>query len=224
MAAAGIVLSQPTRQTSPSNRCPRATISIESAITSRLTSDARMPSVPIETPSDTDTVLNSIGVPPAARMPAFTRCASSRWLKLQGMVSIHVVETPMIGRARSSSVKPMPFSIARAAARSGPSVRAALWRFAGSDGRSYGLLNGVYDLDPPGLAGREQRVRVDLVGIPDQVLCGVVGRRAEHDPARLGDAGARQVVAALTRRLGLLGRRSLCVALAHRGKSTRRRP
>ena len=38
-------------QTSPSNRCPRATSSIESAITSRDTSDARMPTVPIDTPS-----------------------------------------------------------------------------------------------------------------------------------------------------------------------------
>ena len=115
---------------------PPQTTSIESAITSRLTSEARMPSVPIETPSETETVLNSIGVPPAARMPAFTRWASSRWLKLHGIVSIHVVDTPTIGRARSSSVKPMPFSIARAAARSGPSVIAALWRLAGSEGRS----------------------------------------------------------------------------------------
>jgi hypothetical protein len=30
-------------------------------------------------------------------------------------------------------VKPVPFSIARAGARSGPSVSAALWRLAGSD-------------------------------------------------------------------------------------------
>ena len=95
-----------------------------------------MPSVPIETPSETEIVLNSIGVPPASRMPALTRCASSRWLKLHGIVSIQVVETPTSGRERSSSLKPMPFSIARAGARSGPSVSAALWRFAGSDGRS----------------------------------------------------------------------------------------
>ena len=76
-------------------------------------------------------MLNSIGVPPAARMPALTRWASSRWLKLQGMVSIQVVATPTIGRARSSSVKPIAFSIARAGARSGPSVSAALCRLAG---------------------------------------------------------------------------------------------
>ena len=40
----GIVLSQPTRTTSASKRLPRATSSIESAMTSRLTSEARMPS------------------------------------------------------------------------------------------------------------------------------------------------------------------------------------
>src|SRR4030088_1062203 len=70
ITAAGIVLSHPTIKTRPSNRCPRATSSIESAITSRLTSEAFIPSVPIETPSETAMVLNSMGVPPAARMAA----------------------------------------------------------------------------------------------------------------------------------------------------------
>src|SRR3954470_24606891 len=140
MTAPGSVLSQPTRQTSPSSRWPSATSSIESAITSRETSDARIPSVPIETPSETEIVLNSIGVPPASRMPRLTCRASARWLRLHGIVSIQVVQTPTSGFARSSSVKPVPFSIARAAARSGPSVRAALRRLAGSLGRSYGLL------------------------------------------------------------------------------------
>ena len=49
ITAAGIVLSQPTMQTSPSNWCPRATSSIESAITSRETSEARIPAAPIVT-------------------------------------------------------------------------------------------------------------------------------------------------------------------------------
>ena len=140
ITAAGIVLSQPTRQTRPSKRWPRATSSIESAITSRETSEARIPSVPMETPSETETVLNSIGVPPAARTPVFTCCANSRWLKLHGIVSIQVVAMPTSGRARSSSVSPIPLSMARAGARSGPSVRAALCRLAGSEGRSYGSL------------------------------------------------------------------------------------
>ncbi len=47
-------------------------------MTSRLMSDARIPSVPIVMPSLIETVLNSIGVPPAARMPSLTFAASSR--------------------------------------------------------------------------------------------------------------------------------------------------
>ena len=76
--AAGIVLSHPTRMMSPSKPLPRVTSSMESAITSRLTSEARIPSVPIVMPSEIDTVLNSIGVPPCARMPSFTWTARSR--------------------------------------------------------------------------------------------------------------------------------------------------
>ena len=49
-------------------------------MTSRLTSEAFMPSVPIDTPSLTETVLNSIGVPPAAGCPSLTNSASRRWL------------------------------------------------------------------------------------------------------------------------------------------------
>src|SRR6185436_6453949 len=139
MAAAGMVLSQPTRQIRPSRWCERVASSIESAMTSRLTSDPRMPSTPMVTPSETEIVLNSSGVPPASRMPCLTFWASARWLKLHGIVSIHVVATPTNGRAMSSSVKPIAFSIERAAARSGPSVITAELRFAGSDGRSYGF-------------------------------------------------------------------------------------
>ena len=106
-----------------------------------------MPSVPMDTPSLTAIVSNSMGVPPAARMPSLTCSASSRWFQLQGMVSIHVVATPMIGRARSSSVNPMALSMALAGARSGPSVSAADRRLAGSLGRSYGsVLSGTGSL------------------------------------------------------------------------------
>src|ERR1700736_187630 len=131
ITAAGMVLSQPVIKTRPSKRCPRATSSMESAITSRLTSEAFMPSVPIETPSETAMVLTSIGVPPAARMPAFTYSASRRWLKLQGMVSIQLCPTPISGFRRSSRVKPIARSMARAPARSSPSVNRALCRFSG---------------------------------------------------------------------------------------------
>jgi hypothetical protein len=87
----------------PSNMCPRATSSIESAITSRLTSEVCMPSVPIVIPSDTAIVLNSIGVPPAARTPSFTRLASPRRWMLQGITSVQVLAMPMIGRCSASS-------------------------------------------------------------------------------------------------------------------------
>ena len=82
--------------TTPSIIWPRMTSSIESATTSRLMSEVFIPSVPIVTPSLMAIVLNSIGVPPAARMPALTATASSRWLMLQGIVSIQVVPTPMM--------------------------------------------------------------------------------------------------------------------------------
>ncbi len=76
------------------------TSSIESAITSRLTSEARMPSVPIVMPSETAIVLNSIGVPPAARTPSFTCSASRRRWKLQGPISIQVLAMPTSGLAQ----------------------------------------------------------------------------------------------------------------------------
>jgi VIT1/CCC1 family predicted Fe2+/Mn2+ transporter len=44
---------------------------------------------------------------------------------LQGMTSIQVLATPMIGRDKSSSVNPTAFNIARAGARSGPTSK--LW-------------------------------------------------------------------------------------------------
>ena len=72
MAPPGMVLSQPTRATMASNMWPRPTSSMESATTSRLIREAFIPSVPIVTPSEMAMVLSSIGVPPAARTPAFT--------------------------------------------------------------------------------------------------------------------------------------------------------
>ena len=74
----GSVLSQAASATTPSKKWPRATSSIESAITSRETRLARMPLVPIVMPSEIAIVLNSIGVPPASRMPSLTLAASAR--------------------------------------------------------------------------------------------------------------------------------------------------
>ena len=82
---------------------------MESAITSRETRLVFIPEVPIVMPSEIAMVLSSIGVPPASRMPSFTFCDSARRWKLHGMVSIHVEATPMIGLARASASKPMPW-------------------------------------------------------------------------------------------------------------------
>jgi len=86
----GMVLSHPESATIPSSACAMAKSSIESAMISRETSDARMPSVPMEMPSDMAMVLNSTGVPPAARMPALTCSASARRCTLQGVTSVQV--------------------------------------------------------------------------------------------------------------------------------------
>ena len=81
--------------------------SIESAITSREISEVFMPSVPMLMPSETAMVLNSSGVPPAARIPFFTCSESRRRWKLQGIASVQVLATATSGFCRSSSVRPI---------------------------------------------------------------------------------------------------------------------
>ena len=66
MSAAGTVLSQPTMHTSASKSCASVISSIESAITSRETSDARIPGVACDWLSDTAIVLKTRPTPPAA--------------------------------------------------------------------------------------------------------------------------------------------------------------
>ena len=126
MTVPGIVFSQPESATTPSASTPSAASSIESAITSRDTSDARIPSLPIEMPSETTMVLNSIGVPPAARMPSFTFSPSVRRCMLHGVTSLHVLASAISGLSRSASVSPVAFSIARAGARLIPFLMASL--------------------------------------------------------------------------------------------------
>ena len=61
MSMPGRDLSQPAMSTKASNRSACIIVSTESAITSRLTSEARIPSCPIAIPSETAIVTNSIG-------------------------------------------------------------------------------------------------------------------------------------------------------------------
>ena len=96
---------------------------------SRLTSEPRMPSWPIEMPSLTAMVTNSIGKPPAARTPSFARLASRSSGMLHGVTSFQLDATPTCALSQSSSVMPTARSIARAGARSMPSVTSWLRGF-----------------------------------------------------------------------------------------------
>ena len=89
---------------------------------SRLTNDARIPSWPMEMPSLTAMVTNSMGKPPAWRMPSLPRLASRSRDMLQGVTSFQLLATPICDLPQSSSVIPTARSMARAGARSNPSV------------------------------------------------------------------------------------------------------
>ena len=61
MSMPGSDLSQPASRTEPSSRSACMTVSTESAMTSRQTSEKCMPTWPIEMPSETEMVPNSSG-------------------------------------------------------------------------------------------------------------------------------------------------------------------
>ena len=67
MSAPGMFLSHAATTISPSILSPKQTVSMESAITSRLTRDAFMPSVPMEMPSLMVIVPNMKGTDLASR-------------------------------------------------------------------------------------------------------------------------------------------------------------
>ena len=111
----------------PSMRSACIIVSTESQITSRETSEARMPSCPIEMPSDTAMVVNSEReAAGASRTPGLACCASRPSGMLHGVTSFHDDATATCGLSKSSSVMPTARSIARAGARSYPSVTSRL--------------------------------------------------------------------------------------------------
>ncbi len=122
MSMPGSDLSHPAKVRRASKRSACMTVSMESAMTSLDTSEARMPSWPMEIPSDTAMVTNSTGNPPPSSTPSLERLASRSSGMLHGVTSFHDEATPTWGLFQSSSVMPMARSIARAGARVGPSV------------------------------------------------------------------------------------------------------
>ena len=81
--------------------------STESAMISRLTREAFMPSWPMAMPSVTVMVANSRGVPRAAATPCFTAWALAVQEMLQGAASFHAAATPTSGLGDFFSVTPM---------------------------------------------------------------------------------------------------------------------
>ncbi len=73
------------------------TVSIESAMTSRETSEYFMPSVPIEMPSEMVMVLKMIALPPASFAPFSASSASLSMCMLHGVTMLQVEAMPMMG-------------------------------------------------------------------------------------------------------------------------------
>src|SRR6195952_4551425 len=85
-----------------------------------------MPTWPMEMPSETEIVPNSIGKPPAWCTPSLDAVARRSSERLQGVISFQLDATPIWGLEKSSSVIPTARSMPRAAARSIPSVTSRL--------------------------------------------------------------------------------------------------
>src|SRR5467141_2174924 len=124
--APGMFLSQPPTQTTPSISCPFTAVSIESAITSRETSEYFMPSVPMPMPSVTVGKPNSCGIAPAAFTAATARSTSGWMPALQGFIVEWPLATPTIAFWKSPSPKPTARSIARLGERAAPWVMVLL--------------------------------------------------------------------------------------------------
>ena len=131
IAPPGMFLSQLPITNTPSRLSPKQTVSIESAITSRDTSEPFMPSVPIEMPSETVMVPNICGMPPAAWIASSARSASGFRPMLHGVTVLWPLAIPTMGLSKSPSRNPIARSIERFGARFTPSVTSRLRRLYG---------------------------------------------------------------------------------------------
>src|SRR5258705_6534934 len=119
-------LSQPPTQTTPSIIWPFTAVSIESAITSRETSEYFMPPGPRPMPSVTVGKPNPCGMAPAALTAATARSTSGWMPALQGFMVEWPLATPTIAFWKSPSPKPTARSIARLGERATPWVMVLL--------------------------------------------------------------------------------------------------
>ena len=96
--------------------------SVESAISSRETSEYFMPSCPIARPSHTAMAGKTSGTPPARATPCFTASTTLSRFMCPGTMSFFELTMPISGRSISSSVRPRAFMSASLGAAEGPLV------------------------------------------------------------------------------------------------------
>ena len=84
----GTFLSQFGTMTSASNPCAKAIASVESAISSRVTSEYFMPVCPMAIPSQTAIAGKTMGVPPAIATPSFTASTILSMFMCPGTISL----------------------------------------------------------------------------------------------------------------------------------------
>jgi hypothetical protein len=93
ISSAGVVLSQPISSTTPSNGLAR--IDSSTSIAAWLRNSIVVGRISVSPRLITG---NSIGKPPASRIPSRTCCASSRKCALHGVACDHVLQMPITGR------------------------------------------------------------------------------------------------------------------------------
>ena len=120
MSIPGTILSQLGMNTRASKQWPLTMHSMVSAISSLELKEKCMPLWPMAMPSQTPMVLNSMGVPPAARTPSLTALAMVCKCTWPGAISLNELTTPTKGRRICSSLYPSAFKRERWGARSTP--------------------------------------------------------------------------------------------------------
>ncbi|MNY38514.1 hypothetical protein D3C86_1731480 [compost metagenome] len=100
----GMFLSHPPITTTPSIHWPCAAVSIQSAMTSRDTSEYFMPSVPMDMPSEMVGVPNTWGLAREARIASMAASASRCRPLLQGVIVEWPLATPIMGFSKSASL------------------------------------------------------------------------------------------------------------------------
>ncbi|CPL07386.1 Uncharacterised protein [Bordetella pertussis] len=100
----GMFLSHPPMTTTPSIHCPCAAVSMQSAMTSRDTSEYFMPSVPMDMPSEIVGVPNTWGLARETRMASIAASARRCSPLLHGVIVECPLATPIIGFWKSASV------------------------------------------------------------------------------------------------------------------------